>query len=87
MLDPENDFSVERTLTKEDVQKLIQVRGIAGPRNLLSSFQADVLLLQGCVGRLLNVTSPSLDTVKMQVHFDMNYSTRGRPLLSLASSS
>ena len=32
VLDPENDFSVERTLTKEDVQKLIQVRGMARPK-------------------------------------------------------
>ncbi len=25
VLDPDNEFNVERTLTKEDVQKLIQV--------------------------------------------------------------
>ena len=25
VLDPDNDFNVERTLTKDDVQKLIQV--------------------------------------------------------------
>ena len=28
VLDPDNDFNVERTLTKEDVQKLIQVQYI-----------------------------------------------------------
>ena len=33
--------------------------------------------LQICVSRLLDENSPSLETVKMQVHFDMNYSTRG----------
>ena len=27
------------------------------------------------MNRLLQVNSPSLDTIKMQVHFDMNYST------------
>ena len=30
MLDPGNEFNVERTLTKEDVQKLIQVCVCAG---------------------------------------------------------
>ncbi|XP_064396896.1 cilia- and flagella-associated protein 206-like isoform X2 [Halichondria panicea] len=54
VLDPDNEFNVERTLTKEDVQKLIQT----------------------CVSHLLDLTSPALDTVKMQVHFDMNYSSR-----------
>lgn len=53
VLDPEYDFNVERTLTKDDVQKLIQ----------------------RCVARLMDTESPSLDTIKMQVHFDMNYST------------
>ncbi|MBN3301798.1 CF206 protein, partial [Amia calva] len=32
--------------------------------------------LQLCVDRLLDQTSPSLDTIKMQVYFDMNYTTR-----------
>lgn len=54
VLDPDNEFNVERTLTKNDVKKLIET----------------------CVSRLLKSNSPSLDTVKMQVHFDMNYSTR-----------
>ncbi len=54
MLDPDNQFHVDRQLTKEDVQKLIKL----------------------CVDRLLDVRSPSLDTVKMQVYFDMNYTTR-----------
>jgi hypothetical protein len=54
VLDPDNDFNVDRTLTKDDVEKLIQ----------------------NCVVRLLDTKSPSLDTIKMQVYFDMNYSTR-----------
>ncbi|MBN3323131.1 CF206 protein, partial [Atractosteus spatula] len=54
VLDPRNEFNVDRTLTKQDVQKLIKL----------------------CVDRLLDQKSPSLDTVKMQVYFDMNYTTR-----------
>eukprot|EP00116_Pleurobrachia_bachei_P001541 sb/3461803/ len=54
VLDPENQFNVERTLTKDDVQKLIKT----------------------CVDRLLMNNSPSLDTIKMQVYFDMNYTNR-----------
>ena len=33
-------------------------------------------MLQSCVFRLLEKESPSLDTIKMQVYFDMNYTTR-----------
>ncbi|KAK3704739.1 hypothetical protein QZH41_001083 [Actinostola sp. cb2023] len=54
VLDPDNEFNVDRTLTKDDVQKLIKL----------------------CVARLLNSQSPALDTVKMQVYFDMNYTSR-----------
>ncbi|XP_015771549.1 PREDICTED: UPF0704 protein C6orf165 homolog [Acropora digitifera] len=54
VLDPDNEFNVDRTLTKDDVQKLIML----------------------CVDRLLDNQSPSLDTVKMQVYFDMNYTSR-----------
>lgn len=54
VLDPDNEFDVERTLTKADVQRLIQT----------------------CVEHLLDSSSPALNTVKMQVHFDMNYSSR-----------
>ncbi|XP_063682042.1 cilia- and flagella-associated protein 206-like [Bolinopsis microptera] len=54
VLDPDNQFNVERTLTKDDVQKLIKT----------------------CVDRLLMSASPSLDTIKMQVYFDMNYTNR-----------
>ncbi|XP_070540608.1 cilia- and flagella-associated protein 206-like [Ptychodera flava] len=54
VLDPANEFNVDRTLTKDDVQKLIKI----------------------CVDRLLDTRSPALDTVKMQVYFDMNYTTR-----------
>ncbi|XP_048585340.1 cilia- and flagella-associated protein 206-like isoform X2 [Nematostella vectensis] len=54
VLDPDNEFNVDRTLTKDDVQKLIKL----------------------CVARLLDSNSPALDTVKMQVYFDMNYTSR-----------
>ena len=54
VLDPSNEFNVDRTLTKDDVQKLIKL----------------------CVDRLMDTRTPSLDTVKMQVYFDMNYTTR-----------
>lgn len=54
VLDPHNEFNVDRTLTKEDVKKLIKL----------------------CVDRLIDLRSPSLDTIKMQVYFDMNYTTR-----------
>ncbi|KAM4694957.1 cilia- and flagella-associated protein 206 [Discoglossus pictus] len=55
VLDPRNGFNVDRTLTKNDVQKLIKL----------------------CVDRLLDTRSPSLETIKMQVYFDMNYTSRG----------
>lgn len=35
------------------------------------------LSLQTCVTQLMDNSSPSLDTIKMQVYFGMNYSTRG----------
>ncbi|XP_033632882.1 cilia- and flagella-associated protein 206-like [Asterias rubens] len=54
VLDPANEFNVDRTLTKDDVQKLIKI----------------------CVDHLLDTRSPALDTVKMQVYFDMNYTSR-----------
>ncbi|KAH9503218.1 hypothetical protein Btru_068495 [Bulinus truncatus] len=54
VLDPANEFNVDRTLTKDDVQKLIRL----------------------CVDRLMDARSPALDTIKMQVYFDMNYTTR-----------
>jgi len=54
VLDPDNQFHVDRQLTKDDVQKLIKL----------------------CVDKLLDVMSPSLDTIKMQVYFDMNYTSR-----------
>ncbi|KAK7499331.1 hypothetical protein BaRGS_00009306 [Batillaria attramentaria] len=54
VLDPDNEFNVDRTLTKDDVQKLIRL----------------------CVERLMDNRSPALETVKMQVYFDMNYTTR-----------
>ncbi|XP_072551234.1 cilia- and flagella-associated protein 206 [Salminus brasiliensis] len=54
VLDPRNLFNVDRTLTKQDVQKLIEL----------------------CVDKLLDQRSPALDTIKMQVYFDMNYTSR-----------
>ena len=54
VLDPYNNFQVDRVLASEDVQRLIEL----------------------CVKRLLDSKSVSLDTIKMQVYFDMNYTTR-----------
>ncbi|XP_023254504.1 cilia- and flagella-associated protein 206, partial [Seriola lalandi dorsalis] len=54
VLDPRHGFNVDRTLTKQDVQKLEEL----------------------CLDRLMEDCSPSLDTIKMQVYFDLNYSSR-----------
>ncbi|GAA6218532.1 cilia- and flagella-associated protein 206 [Lates japonicus] len=54
VLDPRNGFNVDRTLTKQDVQKLEEL----------------------CLDKLTEKCSPSLDTIKMQVYFDMNYTFR-----------
>ncbi|XP_076872675.1 cilia- and flagella-associated protein 206 [Brachyhypopomus gauderio] len=54
VLDPSNLFNVDRTLTKQDIQKLIEL----------------------CVDRLLDQKNPALDTIKMQVYFDLNYTSR-----------
>nr|XP_055042999.1 cilia- and flagella-associated protein 206 isoform X1 [Misgurnus anguillicaudatus] len=54
VLDPMNHFNEDRTLTKQDVQKLIEL----------------------CVDRLMDEESPTLHTIKMQVYFDMNYTSR-----------
>lgn len=39
-------------------------------------------MFQLCVEKLLNVRSPSLDTIKMQVYFDMNYTSRRKYFVS-----
>ncbi|XP_034755802.1 cilia- and flagella-associated protein 206 [Etheostoma cragini] len=54
VLDPRNGFNVDRLLTKQDVQKLVEL----------------------CLEKLMEKCSPSLDTIKMQVYFDMNYTSR-----------
>ncbi|XP_053280190.1 cilia- and flagella-associated protein 206 isoform X1 [Pleuronectes platessa] len=54
VLDPRNGFNVDRTLTKQDVQKLEEL----------------------CLDKLMEKCSPSLDTIKMQVYFDVNYASR-----------
>ncbi|XP_055043000.2 cilia- and flagella-associated protein 206 isoform X2 [Misgurnus anguillicaudatus] len=54
VLDPMNHFNEDRNLTKQDVQKLIEL----------------------CVDRLMDEESPTLHTIKMQVYFDMNYTSR-----------
>uniref|UniRef100_A0A674E266 Cilia- and flagella-associated protein 206 n=1 Tax=Salmo trutta TaxID=8032 RepID=A0A674E266_SALTR len=54
VLDPRNLFNVDRTLTKQDVRKLVEL----------------------CVDKLMDQGSPTLDTIKMQVYFDMNYTSR-----------
>lgn len=72
VLDPDNAFNVDRALTKADVQQLIQVNNY-----FLGRSEGWLCFLQSCVKKLQEFSSPSLDTVKMQVHFDMNYTTRG----------
>ena len=93
VLDPANEFNVDRTLTKEDVQKLIKVKTVM-PLEIDKSLLLVLLLwtcisidiglfvffIQICVDRLLDTRSPALDTVKMQVYFDMNYTTRCKSL-------
>ncbi|KAJ8356071.1 hypothetical protein SKAU_G00188650 [Synaphobranchus kaupii] len=54
VLDPRNQFNVDRTLTNNDVRNLIEL----------------------CVDRLLDQENPALETIKMQVYFDMNYTSR-----------
>ncbi|XP_059211698.1 cilia- and flagella-associated protein 206 isoform X2 [Centropristis striata] len=54
VLDPRNGFNGDRTLTKQDIQKLQEL----------------------CLDKLMEKCSPSLDTMKMQVYFDMNYTSR-----------
>uniref|UniRef100_A0A8D1W0R4 Cilia- and flagella-associated protein 206 n=1 Tax=Sus scrofa TaxID=9823 RepID=A0A8D1W0R4_PIG len=40
-------------------------------------------LVKLCVARLLDSKNPSLDTIKMQVYFDMNYTRRGNIYLPI----
>ncbi|XP_070843425.1 cilia- and flagella-associated protein 206 [Chaetodon trifascialis] len=54
VLDPRNGFNVDRTLTKQDIQRLEEL----------------------CLDKLMEKCSPSLDTIKMQVYFEMNYTSR-----------
>ncbi|XP_041661850.1 cilia- and flagella-associated protein 206 [Cheilinus undulatus] len=54
VLDPRNGFNVDRTLTKQDVEKLEEL----------------------CLDKLMEECSPSLDTIKMQVYFDLKYTSR-----------
>ena len=54
VLDPENQFNVNRPLTRSDVQRLIQT----------------------CVTRLTERESARLETIQLQVYFDMNYTPR-----------
>ncbi|KAL0967306.1 hypothetical protein UPYG_G00250550 [Umbra pygmaea] len=54
VLDPRNLFNVDRTLTKHDFRKLVDL----------------------CVDKLMDKSNPALDTIKMQVYFDLNYTSR-----------
>ncbi|KAJ8008919.1 hypothetical protein DPEC_G00083420 [Dallia pectoralis] len=54
VLDPRNLFNDDRTITKQDFRKLVEL----------------------CVDKLMDQGSPALDTIKMQVFFDMNYTSR-----------
>ncbi|XP_029352175.1 cilia- and flagella-associated protein 206 [Echeneis naucrates] len=53
-LDPRNGFNVNRTPTREEVLKLVEL----------------------CLDRLMEKCNPSLDTIKLQVYFDLNYTPR-----------
>ena len=44
-----------------------------------------VIICKTCVEHLLDSSSPALNTVKMQVHFDMNYSSRGMFIITHAT--
>ncbi|XP_065767511.1 cilia- and flagella-associated protein 206 isoform X3 [Muntiacus reevesi] len=77
VLDPSNGFNTDRTLTKSDVQKLVKVTIMhvfspQGHKKALPPLGRCKL----CVNRLLDSKNPSLDTIKMQVYFDMNYTSR-----------
>ncbi|KAI6657656.1 hypothetical protein LOD99_399 [Oopsacas minuta] len=54
VLDPDNQFNVNKPLTRTDVQRLIQT----------------------CVTRLTEQDSARLETIQLQVYFDMNYTPR-----------
>ncbi|KAF5897874.1 uncharacterized protein DAT39_012431, partial [Clarias magur] len=54
---------------------------VLDPRNMFNVDRALTLqdmekLVKLCVNRLQDHNSPALDTIKMQVHFDMNYTSR-----------
>ncbi|KAI3378482.1 hypothetical protein SNEBB_007020 [Seison nebaliae] len=58
VINPDNQFFLSKTLTKESIQKLIKI----------------------CINRLLSTDDAneksSMETIKMQVYFDMNYASR-----------
>lgn len=56
IIDPDNDFGLENTLSSDDVNQLVKL----------------------CISKLLDKSAPSLETIKMQVYFDLNYTTRGK---------
>ncbi|XP_044531319.1 cilia- and flagella-associated protein 206 [Gracilinanus agilis] len=69
--------SVSETLVAFMVKAVVldPSNGFNMDRNLT---RADVQkLVKLCVNRLLDKKNPSLDTIKMQVYFDMNYTNRG----------
>uniref|UniRef100_A0A8C7F100 Cilia- and flagella-associated protein 206 n=1 Tax=Oncorhynchus kisutch TaxID=8019 RepID=A0A8C7F100_ONCKI len=49
---------------------------VACLRSLRNGLDVRVIPLQLCVDKLMDQGSPSLDTIKMQVYFDMNYTSR-----------
>eukprot|EP00118_Oscarella_pearsei_P023763 m.288906 g.288906 ORF g.288906 m.288906 type:complete len:635 (+) comp40709_c0_seq2:427-2331(+) len=54
VMDPDNGFSTERSLSKNDVERIIEK----------------------CAAKLMDTEWPSIETIKMQVYFDMNYTSR-----------
>ncbi|KAA0709045.1 Cilia- and flagella-associated protein 206 [Triplophysa tibetana] len=97
VLDPRNHFNVDRTLTKQDVKKLIEVNLnvfliLHDKYNRVVDFLTYITWLINlaiiqttavdhemriiCVDRLMDEDSPTLNTIQMQVYFDMNYTCR-----------
>ncbi|XP_028858799.1 cilia- and flagella-associated protein 206-like isoform X2 [Denticeps clupeoides] len=75
VLDPRSGFDVGRSLTQQDARRLTQVGarlGQGGSATNKTLFPA----LQLCVEKLVDEGSPALDTIKMQVYFDLNYTSR-----------
>uniref|UniRef100_A0A1I8FEV7 Cilia- and flagella-associated protein 206 n=1 Tax=Macrostomum lignano TaxID=282301 RepID=A0A1I8FEV7_9PLAT len=75
--------SVIKNIIREIAQQMRTLRGQAVSETLVASCTDKTLtrddvqkLIKLCVDKLMDTKSPSLDTIKMQVFFDMNYTAR-----------